>query len=58
MCLLQGLVLSTNFENRPDLISNAAYGTSGYWWVILLANAIEDPLSGLKSGDEIKIPIL
>ena len=50
--------VSARFENRPDLISNAAYGTPGYWWVILLANAIEDPLSGLKSGDQIKIPIL
>tara|TARA_R110000744_G_scaffold237485_1_gene354968 strand:+ start:1012 stop:1314 length:303 start_codon:yes stop_codon:yes gene_type:complete len=50
--------VSPSFENRPDLISNAAYGTPGYWWVIILANAIEDPLSGLKTGDEIKIPIL
>tara|TARA_R110000765_G_C18660980_1_gene576798 strand:- start:188 stop:490 length:303 start_codon:yes stop_codon:yes gene_type:complete len=50
--------ISPRFEDRPDLISNAAYGTPGYWWVIILANAIEDPLSGLKTGNEIKIPIL
>jgi len=50
--------ISPRFENRPDLISQAAYGTPGYWWVILLANGIEDALSGLKSGDEIKIPVL
>ena len=50
--------ISPRFENRPDLISQAAYGTPGYWWVILLANGIEDALSGLNSGNEIKIPIL
>jgi hypothetical protein len=50
--------INQRFENRPDLISQAAYGTPGYWWVILLANGIEDALSGLKAGTEIKIPVL
>ena len=29
---------------QPDLISYRIYGTEGYWWVICIANQIENPL--------------
>lgn len=45
-------------ENRPDLISLLAYGTSGYWWLIVLFNGILDPFTELTVNKEIKIPII
>ena len=30
-------------ENRLDIIANAYYNSSRYWWVIALANNIMDP---------------
>ena len=46
------------YEHRPDLISDIFYGTSEYWWLILLYNNIDDPFEGLNVGDQIKVPIL
>ena len=45
-------------ENRPDLISLAAYGTVNLWWVICEANDIFDPHTQLVAGKQIKIPII
>ena len=45
-------------ENRADLISFSAYGTAGYWWLILLANNIEDAYSGLPKGKLLRLPKL
>jgi hypothetical protein len=45
-------------ENRPDLLSFLAYGTSGYWWLLILFNGILDPYTELTADKEIKIPIL
>lgn len=41
---------------RPDLISYKAYGTVKYWWVILVFNDIEDPLTEIQPGLLIEIP--
>lgn len=40
---------------RPDLVSNKIYGTTEYWWIILLYN---DKLSfqDLQHGDELEYP--
>ncbi len=51
-------VLSPAMAGRPDLISQAAYGTPGYWWVIVLANSVNDIKEDLYVGAEIKIPVL
>ncbi len=41
---------------RPDLISYKAYGTVQYWWVIMLVNGIQSPLTDLTVGTLLKIP--
>ena len=48
---------STN-ENRPDLISVAAYGTSDYWWAIMYVNNILMPIRDLSAGTILTIPSL
>ena len=45
-------------EHRPDLISNAFYGTPNLDWLILLVNNIADPFEGLNAGDRIRLPVL
>lgn len=46
------------FQHRPDLISNAFYGTPIYWWLIMLVNNVSDPFEGFNVGDKILIPNL
>jgi len=41
---------------RPDLISEKAYGTVNFWWVILAFNDIENPLVELTPGILLEIP--
>jgi len=41
---------------RPDLISYKVYGTVDFWWIILLVNGIDNPLSDLKEGMILEIP--
>mgnify|MGYP005826865615 CR=1 FL=1 len=50
--------IPAGYEHRPDLISSVYYGTSTFWWMILLFNNITDPFEGLNTGDRILIPIL
>ena len=45
-------------QHRPDLISNTFYDSPRYWWLILHANAIEDPFNFYNKGDIIRIPQL
>lgn len=51
-------LINDQVENRPDLISYAAYGTVGYAWLLILFNGIEDPFTEFEIDKEIKIPIL
>ena len=51
-------VVPTSMEFRPDLISNAAYGSVNLWWLICTANNIMDPNTELVAGKEIKLPII
>jgi hypothetical protein len=44
------------YEGRPDLISFQFYGDVSLWWVIMVANDIDDPITDLKPGIILKIP--
>ena len=48
-------VISTD-AMRPDIISYRMYGTTNYWWVICLVNAIDNPLEDLAIGILLQIP--
>jgi hypothetical protein len=41
---------------RPDLISYRYYGTVRFWWIIMLVNGIDNPLTGITVGDILTIP--
>jgi len=43
-------------EKRLDAISHLFYGTSKLWWVIAQVNGIVDPLNGVASKTELRIP--
>lgn len=41
---------------RPEAISYKLYGTVRFWWIIMLVNGIDNPLSDIKVGQILKIP--
>lgn len=45
-------------ENRIDLFSYQQYGSSRYWWMIVLANAdlINDPIWDFRAGMQVVVP--
>ena len=51
-------LVPTGLEGRADLLSYEAYGTVSYWWLICLANGIQNPFEELTAGKQIKIPII
>lgn len=46
------------FDQRPDLLSNAEYGTPMLWWVFAMRNPdlINDPIQDFVAGLEIFVP--
>ena len=40
----------------PDLISYKAYGTSDFWWVIMLINGLDNPFTDLQIGMVLTLP--
>jgi hypothetical protein len=50
---LQHQVRSTD---RIDLLATLYYQNSRLWWPILVANGIDDPLTGLVNGTTLIIP--
>lgn len=50
--------IPTEYDERPDLLSNAEYGTPRLWWVFSVRNPdlISDPIHDFKAGLEIYIP--
>ena len=49
-------VTETVPPNMPlTVLSYRVYGTMDLWWLICLANNIEDPTRFIKPGEEIKI---
>lgn len=49
------MVIPSNMEYRPDLVSRKAYGTVDFWWTIMEANNIFD-IFDFKAGRNIRIP--
>ena len=45
-------------SSRPDLLSQKAYGTPKYWWLICAVNNISDPFEQIIPGKTIKLPII
>lgn len=52
------IIVPTECQHRPDLLSYQQYGTSRLWWVIAMANAdvLRDPVWDLRSGMTLFIP--
>lgn len=48
-------VISPGYEYRPDLMSNAIYGVSDFWWRLMQVNNIWD-IYDFKVGLNIRIP--
>lgn len=44
------------YEHRIDLIANAFYGDSRYWWVIAQFNDLIDPHGEIVAGRMLVIP--
>ena len=44
-------------ENRLDMIASSYYNSPRYWWVIALANGIDDPFD-VPKGTLLRIPPL
>jgi len=42
--------------NRPDRVSQEAYGIMDYWWIILKFNNVSDVFYEFQEGDIIQIP--
>jgi uncharacterized Fe-S radical SAM superfamily protein PflX len=56
----QLMVITPDFQYRPDKLSRQIYGTEAYWWVFMARNLklIRDPIWDLKTGISIYIPPL
>jgi LEA14-like dessication related protein len=52
------VIVPPECENRIDLFSYQQYGSSRYWWMIVLANAdyIKDPIWDFKAGMKLMVP--
>lgn len=52
------IVLSPQFNERPDIFSNELYGTPDLWWVFMVRNPdiIIDPIYDFVTEIEIFIP--
>jgi hypothetical protein len=50
--------LPSQYEYRPDLLANDAYGDPKLWWVFAMRNpeVIKDPIYDLVAGIKIYIP--
>jgi hypothetical protein len=46
----------TQSTDRLDLLSNQYYGDAQYWWVIAVANNINDGTLYVEAGRQIRIP--
>ena len=51
------LVVSSQVEGRPDLISQELYNTPLLDWVLIAFNGVRDPLNWPKAGDTIRFPV-
>lgn len=44
------------YDDRIDLLAQTFYGEVGYWWVIAVANGMEDLPTDLVAGAVIRVP--
>lgn len=44
-------------EGRPDIVSFRLYGSTEYWWILMIYNSLITP-NQLKAGNSIKFPML
>lgn len=53
------IVIPPAYDQRPDLMSQAEYGTPRLWWVFAVRNPdlINDPIQDFISGLEIYVPV-
>ncbi len=50
------LYVITNSTDRLDLLANQYYGNTMYWWVIAVANNINDGTLYIEEGRQLRIP--
>lgn len=52
------LIIPPAYDQRPDLLSQAEYGTPRLWWVFAVRNPdlINDPIQDFIAGLEIYVP--
>lgn len=52
------IIISPQFDQRPDLLAHQEYGTPRLWWVFAMRNPdlIVDPINDFVAGLEIFIP--
>lgn len=52
-------IIPPEFNQRPDLLSQARYGTPRLWWVFCVRNPdlIIDPIEDFVAGLEIFVPV-
>jgi hypothetical protein len=48
--------ITDDTEATPDLLSYGVYRTTEFWWVVMVANAIDDCFQGFVEGDQLVIP--
>ena len=53
------IIIPPQYDQRPDLMSNAEYGTPRLWWVFAIRNPdlIIDPIQDFVAGLEIYVPV-
>ena len=54
----QIVVIPPEYDQRPDLMSQAQYGTPNLWWMFAVRNpnTLIDPINDFVAGLEIYIP--
>jgi hypothetical protein len=52
------IIIPPEYDQRPDLLSQAEYGTPRLWWVFCVRNPdlINDPIEDFVAGLEIFVP--
>lgn len=49
-------IIPEGVDGRPDLLAHQIYGTEKLWWIIMLANKIDDAKTQLVVGKRIFVP--
>jgi hypothetical protein len=52
----EDIYVITNSTDRLDLLANQYYGNTMYWWVIAVANNINDGTLYIEEGRQLRIP--